>query len=60
MEIRRHTLAETDCCGDLFEIWTDAGVSPARVEPTRQPAGRLARLVAPVLSLSAWLLALLG
>ena len=25
MEIRQHTLAETDCCGDLFEIWTDAG-----------------------------------
>jgi hypothetical protein len=60
MEIRRHTLAETDCCGDLFEIWTDAGVSPARVEPPRQPAGRLARIVTPVLSLSAWLLALLG
>jgi len=23
MEIRQHTLAETDCCGDLFEIWTE-------------------------------------
>jgi hypothetical protein len=60
MEIRQHTLAETDCCGDLFEIWTEADVAPARVEPTQQPASRLARLLAPVLSLSAWLLALLG
>jgi len=60
MEMRPHTLAETDCCGDLFEIWTEAEGAPARVEPTEQPAGRLARLVVPVLSLSAWLLALLG
>jgi hypothetical protein len=60
MEIGQHTLAETDCCGDLFEIWTDAGVSPVRVEPMHRPAGRPARLVAPVLPLSAWLLALLG
>jgi hypothetical protein len=60
MEIRQHTLAETDCCGDLFEIWTEADVAPARVGPTQQPASRLARLLAPVLSLSAWLLALLG
>ena len=60
MEIRQHTLAETDCCGDLFEIWTGAEVAPARVEPNRRPSGRLARFVAPVLSLSTWLLALLG
>ena len=60
MEIRQHTLAETDCCGDLFEIWTEAYAAPGPVEPTAQPAGRLARLLAPVLSLSAWLLALLG
>jgi hypothetical protein len=60
MEIRQHTLAETDCCGDLFEVWTGAGVSQARVEPAHQRAGRLARLLAPVLSLSAWVLALLG
>jgi hypothetical protein len=60
MEIERHTLAETDCCGDLFELWTDTDVSPARVEPPYRPADRLARLVAPFLSRSAWLLALLG
>ena len=60
MEIRRHTLAETDCCGDLFEIWTEPELASARVDPTEQPAGRLARLLAPVLPLSAWLLALLG
>jgi hypothetical protein len=60
MPIRPHTLAETDCCGDLFAIWTEADVAPVRVEPTRQQASRLARLLAPVLPLSAWLLALFG
>jgi hypothetical protein len=60
MEIRQHTLAETDCCGELFEIWTEPGVARARVEPAEQPASRLARLLAPVLFVSAWVLALLG
>jgi hypothetical protein len=60
MEIRQHTLAETDCCGDLFEIWTEESAPPPRVEPTHQPSGRFARLLVPGLPLFAWLLALLG
>jgi hypothetical protein len=60
MEIRRHTLAETDCCGDLFDVWTEPVADPAHVLPRIRPTGRVASLFAPALSLFAWLLALLG
>jgi hypothetical protein len=60
MEIGQHTLAETDCCGDLFVVWTEPAADPAPVPPRIRPAGRLAGLFAPALSLFAWLLALIG
>lgn len=59
MGIGPHTLAETDCCGDLFVVWTEPAADPVRVHAGTWPASRLA-MFSPALSLFAWLLALLG
>jgi hypothetical protein len=59
MDIEGRTLAETDCCGHLFETWTGRDVAPARVQgPALAPLSRIAAQITHFMSATASLFVL--